>query len=357
MFAIDNKPAINIIVPIYNSERTISKCVRSLLNQTYSPISIFLVDDGSTDSSLTICRHFSEKYANISVYNKENGGVMSARHLGIQHIPDEGLTTFCDSDDYLHPDSIEKLFGIYNNYHADVSCGTIMKRYGALYKKPVIPAIMRTKKVFVGDMIRSELLPSFFGITNFPGWISAKLYRNSLLKRSLDFINPVRFFQEDLAFNLQMVLIANSVAVAPDCVYQYNQVGGTSRFMPSFLDDCITLCKFKRDIILRENLSQSFQKTTLIELKNNAFTWLYMYAIENRGRGDLFIKDEIARCIDIPAIREAASIRENPESGVVGFSNDIINNNVDNIYSSVLNKIRKDKGKMLVKRLLNSIQL
>ena len=72
MFAADSKPTITIIVPVYNSEKTISKCVRSLLNQTYSPISIILVDDGSTDSSLTLCNHFGKKYANISVYNKEN---------------------------------------------------------------------------------------------------------------------------------------------------------------------------------------------------------------------------------------------------------------------------------------------
>ena len=351
----DQKPVISVIVPVYNSGKTVSRCIKSILNQTYPSVRIILVDDGSTDNSLSICKRYSIRHANVLVLHKDNGGVMSARNYGILHIPDEGLTTFCDSDDCLLPNSIEKLFSLYDESHADVSCGTVIKRYGALYKKAVIPPIMRIKNVFCGDMVRTTLLPSFFGITNFPGWMCAKLYRNSFLKRSLDFTNPVRFFQEDIAFNLQMLLISDSVAVMPDGVYLYNQTGATSHFMPSFLDDCISLCKFKRDIIHRENLSLSLQKTTLIELKNETFTWFYMYAIEYYSRGESFIKAEIARCIGISAIREAASIRENPESGEIGFSNDIINNNIDNIYSSVINKIHKDKSKLTIKRFLNSV--
>lgn len=94
---------ISIIVPIYNKEKYLEKCLDSLLNQTYRELEILLVDDGSTDKSLEICRSYAEKDERIRVFSKKNGGVASARNLGVRESLGEYLS-FVDPDDYVHPE-------------------------------------------------------------------------------------------------------------------------------------------------------------------------------------------------------------------------------------------------------------
>lgn len=97
---------VSIIVPIYNTEQFLVRCVESLLNQSYQPLQIILVDDGSTDNSLEICKHY-EKYDNVEVYHQNNKGVSSARNEGLKHIKGE-YVFFVDSDDFILPDYISR---------------------------------------------------------------------------------------------------------------------------------------------------------------------------------------------------------------------------------------------------------
>lgn len=99
---------VSIIVPVYNAEQYIKKCIYSIINQTYNNLEVILVDDGSTDSSSVICDCFSEKYANIKVIHKSNGGTADARNKGLDVIKGE-YVTFIDCDDYYEPEAIELL--------------------------------------------------------------------------------------------------------------------------------------------------------------------------------------------------------------------------------------------------------
>ena len=96
---------VSIIVPIYNKEKYLEKCLDSILGQTYRDLEIILVDDGSQDGSLEICRKYAEKNERIHVYAKKNGGVASARNLGLEKSQGSFLA-FVDPDDYLHPECI-----------------------------------------------------------------------------------------------------------------------------------------------------------------------------------------------------------------------------------------------------------
>lgn len=91
---------ISIVVPVYNAERTLNECVDSILSQTYSHFELLLVDDGSTDKSGVICDAYAAKDSRVRVFHKPNGGVSSARNLGIDNILG-GYLTFVDSDDYV----------------------------------------------------------------------------------------------------------------------------------------------------------------------------------------------------------------------------------------------------------------
>ena len=94
---------ISIILPVYNAESYLRRCIDSILAQSYSDFELLLIDDGSTDGSGTICDAYAAKDSRVRVFHKENGGVSSARNLGLDNAQGEYIT-FCDADDYVAPD-------------------------------------------------------------------------------------------------------------------------------------------------------------------------------------------------------------------------------------------------------------
>lgn len=104
-------PDVSIIVPVYNVEKKLCRCIDSLLHQTFSNIEIILVDDGSSDGSGILCDTYSKQDARIAVIHKENGGVSSARNIGIKAARGNYIM-FCDSDDYVMDTWVEKLYAM-----------------------------------------------------------------------------------------------------------------------------------------------------------------------------------------------------------------------------------------------------
>ena len=103
-----NQPLISVIVPIYQVEQYLSQCVDSILNQTYTNLQIILVDDGSPDGCGRICDEYARKDARIHVIHKKNGGVSSARNMGLDAAEGEYLC-FVDGDDWIEPDTYERM--------------------------------------------------------------------------------------------------------------------------------------------------------------------------------------------------------------------------------------------------------
>ena len=101
-----NKPKISIIIPVYNVEKYLIRCIDSILMQTYTEFELLLVNDGSSDNSGTICDKYLEKDSRVRVFHKENGGVSSARNFGLNNAKGEWIL-FVDSDDYVDDNYIE----------------------------------------------------------------------------------------------------------------------------------------------------------------------------------------------------------------------------------------------------------
>ena len=99
---------ISVIVPVYNVEAYLERCVESILQQTYAHFELILINDGSTDSSGQICDHLASQYENIKVYHIENSGVSNARNMGIQ-LATGSWVTFIDSDDFVTQDYLATL--------------------------------------------------------------------------------------------------------------------------------------------------------------------------------------------------------------------------------------------------------
>lgn len=111
---------ISVIVPVYNTEEYLERCVNSLLRQTYRDMEIILVDDGSTDGSGEICDRFAEREQRIRVFHKKNGGSSSARNLGIDNARGDYIG-FVDSDDHVDEDMYERLYDAVCRYHVNAA--------------------------------------------------------------------------------------------------------------------------------------------------------------------------------------------------------------------------------------------
>ena len=114
-------PLISVIVPIYNVEAYLEKCIESILAQDYTPLEIILVNDGATDSSGEICDRYAKQYKNITALHKKNGGLSSARNAGMEIMQGE-YVSFIDSDDHIAPDMISTLYADLSKNKADISC-------------------------------------------------------------------------------------------------------------------------------------------------------------------------------------------------------------------------------------------
>ena len=101
--------AISVIVPVYNTEKYLHRCVDSILAQTFTDFELLLIDDGSTDSSGAICDEYAQKDSRVRVFHKENGGVSSARNLGLDKAKGKWVT-FVDSDDWIKESFLNKLY-------------------------------------------------------------------------------------------------------------------------------------------------------------------------------------------------------------------------------------------------------
>ena len=101
-------PKVSVIVPVYNTEKYLDKCIQSILSQTFTDFELLLIDDGSTDASGAICDKYAEQDLRVRVFHKENGGVTSARRMGVENAIGE-FVTFVDSDDELYSDALSTL--------------------------------------------------------------------------------------------------------------------------------------------------------------------------------------------------------------------------------------------------------
>lgn len=120
------KPKVSVIVPVYNSEKYLNRCVESLIHQTLQEVEIILVNDGSKDGSGEICRKFAQEDSRIVYIEQKNTGVSAARNRGLDVASGE-FVMFCDSDDYYEESAAEKLLKLAQNHRADWVLGAVRK--------------------------------------------------------------------------------------------------------------------------------------------------------------------------------------------------------------------------------------
>ncbi|MBE6529793.1 MAG: glycosyltransferase family 2 protein [Ruminococcaceae bacterium] len=218
---------VSIIVPVYNVEKQLSRCIESLLAQTYKDLEILLVDDGSTDSSGALCDAYAKKDSRIQVFHKENGGVSSARNL-VLPLATGTYLLFLDGDDALDPDTVEKCVAAAEDGGFDAVC---FGYHHYLEKTSGAVELLREDAKTPCDLSKADLISRFSDLTRAGifDFITDKLFRLSLIQQNhLQFDSYFNMGGEDGVFMLSLLPHLGNLRVINDCFYRYFRREGQS---------------------------------------------------------------------------------------------------------------------------------
>ncbi len=203
---------VSIIVPVYNAAKSLSRCIDSLINQTYEDIEIILVDDGSSDSSEFICKEYSKRDSRIRYYLKQNGGAASARNYGLERAQGE-FVQFVDSDDYIDLSFVEKMLNCQKKYNSDlVICGFNVLSYRGVEKivyKQGYSITLQNFDEYIVQYYNTSIIHSLW----------TKLYRKKMITT---FMNVSYRWGEDYIFNLNYLRNVSNISVIPEALYNYD---------------------------------------------------------------------------------------------------------------------------------------
>lgn len=202
---------ITIVVPVYNVEKYIRKCLESIINQTYKNIEIILVDDGSIDNCGKICEEYKNKDNRITVIHKENGGLSDARNVGIDNSNGEYIC-FIDSDDYVTNDYVEYLHKLIIKYNCEIS----ICAHKVVYDSGIIIS-NESDKEFVMSKLEAIERMLYYKEFDVSAW--AKMYKMSLFKTGIRF--PKKRLFEDAATTYKLMDKSKQISCGLQSKYFY----------------------------------------------------------------------------------------------------------------------------------------
>ncbi|MDN5026920.1 glycosyltransferase family 2 protein [Streptococcus sp. SPS1] len=237
---------ISIVIPIYNAEKYLEQCLNSIKNQTYKNFEVILVNDGSIDNSESICKAFVESDTRFRYYLKANGGVSSARNLGLDNVKGDFIT-FIDSDDWIAENHLELLINSIKKTNSDivVSCykefdNNIDTYYTIVYTKQE-KNLLNFEKMNRDDFL--TIFPKLMSINVCFNNAVAKLFRKELVN-NLRFDTSIKY-GEDLDFYFSLYLNVESVSYVDELTYVYRIHGDstTSNFNQEYAEQELSIFK------------------------------------------------------------------------------------------------------------------
>ncbi len=215
-----NDNLVSIIVPIYNTDKFLKRCIDSILEQSYIKIELILVDNNSTDDSIKICENYVKKDSRVKFFSEKSPGAAAARNRGIREATGEYIT-FVDSDDYLDIDSIERLVGSMQKEGADMICYSyrIISEVGRQlgWKEPDLRRL--EGKIFTGK----EAARLFLISRDIEGFCWNKLFKNSLLKENNFCFDTQKTAYEDMAEIFELMTKCEKIIFCASKLYYYRQ--------------------------------------------------------------------------------------------------------------------------------------
>lgn len=237
---------ISVIIPVYNAEKYLDRCIDSIINQTYKNIEIILVNDGSKDNSLNICKKYQKLDKRIKLINKKNEGVSIARNKGIEIATGEYLY-FCDADDYLDIHALEYYYKEIQNSDLIISDYYIVNENKNIKKSNSFPKNIRIDTIKEIDNLKISLLSNSYKHSNILngdytgeglGFVWNKLFRKSIVDK-----NNIRFPKgiilcEDVCFIYKYLDNCKKIKLINKPLYYHEIIntGATLRYKPEIID-------------------------------------------------------------------------------------------------------------------------
>lgn len=275
---------ISVIVPIYNSEKSLEKCISSILKQSYKYIEILLINDGSTDSSKYICETFQKKDKRIKYIEKDNEGVSKARNVGIKMSSGDYIS-FIDADDYIEYDMYERMIEASNIYNSDVVICNFVREDE---KGNRINKHFKTEPHKDFCFNSCNFLKIAYKYASIDLFLCNKLYSTKIIKHKDNIIklNEKIAMSEDALFNTQLILNNNNF----NCTYinkklyhyVFNKNSITNQKVNikkiSYLDEKIEEIKMLED----NNMDTNIQKALYVLFYNNSRKYYDSRLFENK---------------------------------------------------------------------------
>lgn len=301
---------ISVIVPVYNVEKYINKCIDSILNQTHKNLEIILVDDGSQDNSGKICDEYAKEDKRIIIIHKENGGVSSARNIGLENATGK-YVTFIDADDYVDENYCQKLLETLIEQNVDcVACG-----HNRIYNKENKLEKITSKKSY--KLRDKEILEKILCVQSGLGFAAMKLWKRNKIK-------DIRFNEdmqvaEDAFFALQASQIIKDMYVLNEAIYNYrfNDKSAVRKYNKDYAN------KYLKSMQITQKYLEEKFKSDVPEIKmlNNYILYHLLLIIVNycfNPKNNLKTKQqikELKKVCDIDKFRQAIK-----KSNYEGFS-------------------------------------
>lgn len=275
------KPLISIIVPVYNASRSIERCIRSILSQTYTELELILIDDGSTDDSLSICQNMLQKDSRITIMHQTNQGVGAARNSGLAVSKGDWIA-FVDSDDYLGELYLDDLL----RHSAD--CDLIIGGYNRI--------LLSENKKCIGIQFPNMSLPNndndTLGIWDkvlLYGTPWGKLFNSSLIKKN-NIAFPLDFsLHEDHIFFYDFLLHTHKIRLSEKNGYNYVNTGKETLSRKHFIQPELKWNAFLQLSDKSENIIDRFNlKKSILPKTQNFIIRLYISAIINCYRSKTY---------------------------------------------------------------------
>lgn len=222
----------SIIVPVYNVEKYLEKCLDSLVNQTYKNYEVILINDGSTDRSKNICEKITNKNNNFILINQENKGLSGARNTGLKYVNGDYIL-FVDSDDWIDTNCLEK---INKEILSDNELDLILFPYIKENNKSIQVKLFEGEMIFEKNKIKEKIIKRLFGLSNEElksvyklenlntAW--GKVYKKEVIKK--DFIDTKEIGTEDAIFNIYNLVNCKKAKYIESTNYHYRKDNNTS---------------------------------------------------------------------------------------------------------------------------------
>lgn len=258
-------PQISIIVPVYNAEQYLSKCINSILAQIFTDFELLLIDDGSTDNSGVICNRYAEKDNRIRVLHKNNGGVSSARNLGLEEARGEWIC-FVDSDDWVDNEAYQEIINSIAGKKVDLVIWGIklVNKERLQYLTVPFSGLFNKRQDVLELFIRNDMNGLMEGIWN-------KLYLTRVIKdKNLRFDGNLSYL-EDMKFNCNYFEYVSSIFQIDKPYYNYRKEYCGSSLSRNYPDNFLE--------IVRESVKQ---RVSLFLSYDGIFREEYHLSLENK---------------------------------------------------------------------------